>query len=51
MKLIIGDSIIRHLDMAPAMSKDAWKKVNWINAGLGGDCWEGIGRVKDYGDS
>ena len=51
-KLIIGDSIIKHLDKATVFSNDDWKQMNWVNAGLSRDCLENVHwRIKDWIDS
>ena len=42
LKLLIGDSIIKHMDKASVISKSTWKKMNWINTGLSGDCLENV---------
>ena len=46
---MIGDSIVKHTNKANVISKDKWKNLQWINAGLSGDYLENIHwRIKDY---
>ena len=48
-KLVIGDSIVKHLDKAPVVSKPEWMGMSWCNAGLSGDCLENVHRkINDW---
>ncbi len=51
-KLVIGDSIIRHLDKSSTLQKAEAKRIQWVNAGISGDVVENIRwRIRDYAAS
>ena len=51
-RVVIGDSIIKHLDKATVLMKGKYEGIKWVNAGIGGDGVENVHwRIKDYPDS
>ena len=51
-KLVVGDSIIKHLDKATVLMKGKYENIKWINAGIGGDGVENVHwRIRDYPES
>ena len=51
-RVVIGDSIIKHLDKATVLMKGKYEGIKWVNAGIGGDGVENVHwRLRDYPDS